>query len=125
MSGVEIAETPRPFIHGYGDHRFRIGGEVYGGSVLIISDNVVAWRVNDPSAVNLESLSAAISAKPRPEILFVGCGARFVAPPKGLDGALSDIGISLEWMDTGAACRTYNVVMSEDRAIAVALIAVE
>ncbi len=125
MSSVEIAETSRPFIHGYGEHRFRIGDEVHSGSVIVISENVIPWPVGDSAGISLESLAPVTSADPRPQILFVGCGKRFTAPPKDLGDALSDIGISLEWMDTGAACRTYNVVASEDRAVAVALIAVE
>ena len=59
------------------------------------------------------------------EILVVGCGAPFEPPPSGLREGLSEKGVVLEWMDTGAACRTFNVLLAEDRACAAALIAVE
>ena len=59
------------------------------------------------------------------EILVVGCGALFEPPPSGLREGLSKKGVVLEWMDTGAACRTFNVLLAEDRACAAALIAVD
>ena len=59
------------------------------------------------------------------EILLVGCGARFGPAPAGLARTLRAAGVALEWMDTGAACRTFNVLLAEDRLAAAALIAVE
>ncbi len=56
---------------------------------------------------------------------MLGCGARFAPPPKGLREGLKAQGVALEWMDTGAACRTFNVLLAEDRGAAAALIAVE
>jgi len=56
-------------------------------------------------------------------ILIVGCGPVFEAPPAGLREALAELDVVLEWMDTGAACRTFNVLLSEDRPCAAALIA--
>ena len=62
---------------------------------------------------------------PEAGILVVGCGAAFEPPPSGLREGLSEKGVVLEWMDTGAACRTFNVLLAEDRACAAALIAVD
>lgn len=56
---------------------------------------------------------------------MLGCGARFMPPPSGLRDALRAMGVALEWMDTGAACRTFNVLLAEDRGAVGALIAVE
>ena len=47
----------------------------------------------------------------------------FAPRPEGLDAALRAAGITLEWMDTGAACRTFNVLLLDDREVAAALIA--
>ena len=52
-------------------------------------------------------------------------GPAFLPSPKGLRESLKDRGLVLEWMDTGAACRTFNVLLAEDRHCAAALIAVE
>ena len=59
------------------------------------------------------------------DILLVGCGPAFVAIPKGLRQALKDTGIALEWMDSGAACRTFNVLIAEERRVAAAILAVD
>ena len=55
----------------------------------------------------------------------MGCGPNFILPPEELRTGLKEHGIVLEWMDTAAACRTYNVLAIEERAVAAALVAVE
>ena len=54
--------------------------------------------------------------------LLLGCGARMMPVSPTLRQALKSVGISLEAMDTGAACRTYNVLLAEDRRVAAALL---
>ena len=72
--------------------------------------------------INLENLSPALDQN---GILIIGCGAKFIAPPEDLRDQLKIRGYSLEWMDTGAACRTYNVLLIEERDAVAALIAVD
>ena len=112
-------------IRGYGGGRFRIAGETYEGSVLVFAERTLPWPVTEAAQVTPRSLEEATGAAERPDILLVGCGPRFVAEPAGLRAALREAGAVLEWMDTGAACRTFNVLLSEDRACAAALIAVD
>ena len=79
----------------------------------------------DTGDITLNSLKD-IATGSHVEILIIGCGPAFQAPPAALrDGLRKDWGVVLEWMDTGAACRTFNVLLAEDRACAAALIAVE
>ena len=59
------------------------------------------------------------------ELLMVGCGARGEPAPAALRDELRQAGIAADFMDTGAACRTFNVLLAEDRLVAAALIAVE
>lgn len=73
----------------------------------------------------MDALSAVLANADDIDILLVGCGPTFAAIPKGLRAALKDAGIILEWMDTGAACRTFNVLVAEERRVAAALIAVD
>jgi uncharacterized protein len=114
----------RQLIQGYGDGGFRIAGEVYRGSVLILPERTVPWSVLDPEGIIPDTL-AEVTADATPfRILVVGCGRRFVPPPEGLGGSLREAGVALEWMDTGAACRTFNVLLLEGRDVAAALIAV-
>jgi uncharacterized protein len=125
MSGLDI--TPlipqgRQLIQGYGDGGFRVAGIVHTGSIFILPDRTLAWPVTSADAVAVDSMPAAeIDGT---DILLVGCGDRFVAPPPSLRADLKALGVVLEWMDTGAACRTFNVLLAEDRRVAAALIAV-
>ena len=80
-------------------------------------------RCLNPDEITIESLSMVL-AEP-PTLLVIGCGDRFVPPSQNLLAALKEPGVALEWMDTGAACRTFNVLLTEDRAAMAALIAVE
>ena len=115
----------RQLIQSYGEGRFRIAGTVHTGSILVFPTRTVAWAVTGPAAVTPQSLAPIAQAEEAPEILLVGCGPAFLAPPAGLADALREHGLVLDWMDTGAACRTFNVLLAEDRLVAAALIAVE
>jgi len=57
------------------------------------------------------------------DLLLLGCGARMAMVPAALRQQLRDAGVVIEAMDTGAACRTYNVLMADGRRVAAALIA--
>ena len=123
---MEIAEPPaagRQVIQAYGGGRFRVSGRVFQGSILVTPDNAEPWPVMDASGITAQSL-APVPADDI-DIVLVGCGAGFRPPPEGLAEALKARGLALEWMDTGAACRTFNVLMAEDRRCAAALIAVD
>ena len=112
----------RHVIESYGDDGFRINGERYEGPVIVWPEGVVPWAVSDITVAAIETLDAVFSAEPRIEILLIGSGATFQLAPAALRRALSDRSIAIESMDTGAACRTYNVLMAEDRRVAAALI---
>jgi uncharacterized protein len=113
----------RQVIQAYGQGRFRVSGRVFEGSILLTPDSAEPWPVRRPRDITASSLDPVPADAV--DILLVGCGERFGPPPKGLAEALRARGLALEWMDTGAACRTFNVLMAEDRRCAAALIAVE
>ncbi len=113
------------FIESYGDGRFRIGGAVYEGSVLVLPERSLAWPIAAIEEISLDSLAPVIAAAAELEILLIGCGPRLALVPEDLRQALREAGVVVEPMDTGAACRTYNVLIAEDRPVAAALIAVE
>ncbi|MDA0704673.1 MAG: Mth938-like domain-containing protein [Proteobacteria bacterium] len=115
--------SDKQLVQGYGAGLFRISGEAYETSILLFPDRVLSWPVADFSGVTLESLQPIMDAVPSVELVLLGCGPRMAALPAALRAALKAKGIGLEPMDTGAACRTYNVLMAEDRRVAAALIA--
>jgi uncharacterized protein len=113
----------RQVIEGYGDGRFRISGQDHEGSVLVFPDRTLAWPVTTMSALTLDSLAPVLAAEPAVEILLIGCGARLEQLPSSLRQALRDNGIACDSMDTGAGCRTYNILLADSRRVAAALIA--
>ncbi|HEX7006377.1 MAG TPA: Mth938-like domain-containing protein [Alphaproteobacteria bacterium] len=122
-------KTPAPsseiaIVEAYGNGRFRIGGVVHAGSVVVRSAGVEPWPVAQAADITVESLHAVFAAEPRVELLLIGCGSRQALLPAALRARLREAGIALETMDTGAACRTYNVLVAEGRRVAAALIAV-
>ncbi len=117
--------TPRSkqVITGYGSGQFKISGQVYTHSVLVFPDKVLPWQADAHSSLTLESLSPVID-EGGVELLLIGCGkAQSTLPPK-IRTALKEEGIALEVMDTGAAVRTYNIVLAEGRRVAAALVAI-
>jgi uncharacterized protein len=118
-----VLPAGRQLIQGYSPGGFRIAGVRHGGSVLVLPERTLAWAVHDLAEVTLASLEPIRAAAPAVEILMLGCGSRFAMVPTELRQALRAEGIALEAMDTGAACRTYNVLLAEDRRVAAALIA--
>jgi len=114
----------RQLIEGYGDGRFRIAGEIYDGSVIVFPERAVTWPVASIDEVTLESLHAVTDGTSEVDLLLLGCGARMQLITRAFRQPLRDAGVVLEPMDTGAAARTFNVLMAEERRVAAALIAV-
>lgn len=108
----------------YGDGGFFISGKQYNGSVCIIGEETVAWNIDKAEDITLESLQTFIEQNEKIEILLVGCGklTAFIHPD--IKSELKHHNIVIDAMDSGAACRTYNILMSEGRRVAAALIAV-
>lgn len=118
-------EAPRvQIIDAYGNGGFRVSGEIHRGSIIVLSDRVLPWLVTDMAGLTAESLQPIIASGAAVEIVLLGCGPRFAMVPEALRRAVSAAGMSLDAMDTGAACRTYNVLRAEERRVAAALIAV-
>lgn len=114
--------STQPPIQRYGGGGFRLGGSDYAGSILLTPDGVENWTTGDISRIVMADLLTRVGAY-REHMLLVGCGARFVPPPMDFYIETKKAGLVPEWMDTGSACRTYNVLLSEDRLVVAALIA--
>ncbi|MEM8977850.1 MAG: Mth938-like domain-containing protein [Pseudomonadota bacterium] len=110
----EISYPDTPPIDGYGPGFFRVGGKVYEGGLLILPSGLVPWS-------GYEDLGEILSAAQDIDVLFVGTGAEIASVPKAMREAVEAAGPGLEIMNTPSACRTYNVLLSEGRRIAVAL----
>ncbi|WP_303980715.1 Mth938-like domain-containing protein [Dongia mobilis] len=126
MDVTPLIPAGRQIIETYGDGRFRIANVLHPGSVLVFPARTLMWDVTEMAGVTSQSLGAVIDAAKMGEVdlLLIGCGARMAMVPGDLRAALRADGIVIEPMDTGAAARTFNVLMAEGRRVAAALIAV-
>ena len=98
-----------------------VSGERHANSVVVLANEVRS----DWNATNFDELSEAhfiYFLALEPEILLLGTGVRQRFPHPRLYRALTDAGIALECMDTPAACRTYNILVAEDRKVVVAIL---
>ena len=120
-----IIPAGRQVIESYGGGGFRISGERYGHSVLVEADVTARWDVTDWAAVEAGPLLALGGDVNRPKTLLIGTGVKQHFPTRSFREELRTAGLVVETMNTGAACRTYNVLMAEGRDVAAALIAVE
>jgi uncharacterized protein len=125
MDVKPVAPAGRQLIQAYREGGFTVAGVRHRGSVLVLPDRTLAWPVRELGSISIESVAPITDAQPSVELLVLGCGQRFSPPvPPGLRDALRARGIALEAMATPAACRTYNVLLAEDRRVAAALIAI-
>jgi uncharacterized protein len=113
----EISYNDALPIDGYGTGFFRIGGQKYEGAVLALPNGVTSWGGFDDTATVLSVIDTI-------DVLFVGTGAEIAHLPEEFRTTLEDAGIGVEAMASPAACRTYNVLLSEGRRVAVALLPV-
>jgi uncharacterized protein len=123
---TQTASYPgRAAIEAYGNGGFRFAGMSHRGSILCLANSIVAWDVASPEELSPETLAPVLAEKSLIRSLLLGTGARQVLASPALRSAFREAGIALETMDTGAACRTYNVLLGERRPVAAALIAVD
>jgi uncharacterized protein len=123
---MQLAEpllTGRMPISGYGRGLFRFGGIDHRGSILILPRGVFDWPITDAAEISEEALAAVLGEGTQTGFLLLGTGPTQIFPAKPLRERFVSAGIGLEAMDTGAACRTYNVLLAEERIFAAALIA--
>jgi len=118
---MELTPIVRPgtqIIERYGPGGFRVSGTVYLGPVLVFPVRTLLWTDAPVSEAGL----APVVEHGRVELLLLGLGRRIAPVATALRTAFKAHGIAIEAMETGAACRTYNVLLAEDRRAAAALL---
>ncbi|WP_342641974.1 Mth938-like domain-containing protein [Rhodoligotrophos ferricapiens] len=126
MQNADDAHYPgRAPVDAYGNGGFRFAEMSHRGSILLLPSGIYGWPVS-----SIDELSPAVFARvfaeaDAIEFLLLGCGNEMRRPAVSVREAFRERKIGLELMTTGAAARTYNVLLAEDRAVAAALIAVD
>lgn len=117
MRLTEITFAGATPVEGYGPGFFRVGGGVIEGAMLVTAAAARSWAgLDDPAP--LLALAGEV------DVILVGTGAEMAHLPPALRSALEEAGIGVEPMNTPAACRTYNVLLSEARRVALAALPV-
>lgn len=114
----------RQLIEAYGNGVFRVAGVDYTGSIMVFPGETIPWAVTDCADLSLDALADALSRAADIELLLIGTGKShgFISPK--LKQHVRQAGIIIDSMDTGAACRTFNVLLAEERRVAAVLIAI-
>lgn len=126
--GIEIrpAHFPgRAPIDAYGNGGFRFADMSHRGSLLLLPSGIYGWEPVDAKELTIGHFEKVLAEAQDIEVLLIGTGDGMRVLPKELRAAFKEAGISVDPMSTGAAVRTYNIMLSESRAVAAALIAVE
>ena len=125
--GIEIraAHFPgRAPIDAYGNGGFRFADMSHRGSILCLPSGIHGWNMDIDAPLSPESFRKVLEDAADIEVLLIGTGLDLKPIPADLKAALKARGISSDSMSTGAAVRTYNIMLAESRAVAAALIAV-
>ena len=117
--------TGRQVIQRYGAGGFLIADKQYIGSVLVFQEHVIPWSVSSIEEISVGHFFDIRNEAEHVSMLLLGCGHEMTYITDDIRQDLRESGIIIEPMDTGAACRTWNVLLSEERQAAAALIAIE
>jgi uncharacterized protein len=122
---ADAPHLPRPApIDAYGDGGFRFGGMSHRGSLLCLPDGIWAWPVSDVAGLTEAALSGVFDRAESLDFFLIGAGRDPWALPDNLRQRFRELGLSVDAMATGAAVRTYNILLAENRRVGAGLIAV-
>lgn len=126
-SGIEIREAHFPGrapLDAYGNGGFRFADMSHRGSLLCLPSGIHGWDIEEGQPLTIAAFMKVLEEAQQIEVLLVGTGLNLRPIPADVRAALKAKGIASDPMGTGAAVRTYNIMLAESRAVAAALIAV-
>lgn len=109
------------FVQTYRPGGFTVSGTAHEGSLLVFPDRAEAWDTPDITGLTLATLDGIARAEPGLEVLLIGCGPKMLLLPGELRRAFAGLPYSVDVMETGAACRTFNILVAESRKVGAAL----
>lgn len=122
MDVTPLIARDRQVIQSYSGGKFRVSGTVFEGAVIVTPEKAESWAApgfDELAAGHFDSLS---DKSGEIDVVLLGSGAVMRFLPPALRNELKNKRLKVEVMDTGAACRTYNVLMAEGRRVAAALL---
>ena len=127
-TGLEMQDAYYPGhdpIEYYGNGGFRFGDMSHQGSLMFLPSGIHRWDVSSPEEISETSFDKIFKESVEIEVFLIGTGKNLVPIPSNLRQKFRESGIMADVMDSGAAVRTLNILLAEDRAVAAAIIAVE
>lgn len=125
MDITPLVPEDRQIVQSYGSGRFKVSRIEYQGSIIVLPGRTLSWDIAIHDDINIDSLAAVLQEEPRIEILLIGCGQMMQLLPRSLTDTCRQKGLAVDAMDTGAACRTYNILAAEGRRVAAGLVALD
>ncbi len=118
---ISLAATQQKFaIRAYEKGKLIINEQAYYKNLIIMPEQLIPdWRPQSIEELTAADFDEMLASKP--SMIILGTGEKQIFPPAALYAAATNAGIGVEIMHTPAACRTYNILMSEGRSIAAAL----
>ncbi|MCK5576342.1 MAG: hypothetical protein KAI28_11035 [Sphingomonadales bacterium] len=124
MSFQEEFSGELPAIDRYGDGVFYVNEREFEGSILLWKDGVYPWDVDGMDSVTADNLAALLDHADELDIILFGTGVVSHMLPRAVRDELAARNIAYDVMNTGAAARTFNMLLVDGRRVAVALLAV-
>lgn len=122
---ADAPHLPRPApIEAYGNGGFRFAGLSHRGSLLLLPDGIWAWPVSGLADLTEAALAPVFARAAVLDMFLIGTGPDLALLADGLRAGFRDVGLSVDTMATGAAVRTYNILLAENRRVGAGLIAV-
>jgi uncharacterized protein len=125
MHALQAHFPRRAPIDAYGNGGFRFADMSHRGSLLIVPSGIYAWDVTSMDDVTPAACAVFLHEMVPPAFVLLGTGAGQLFPSSSLRIAFAEAGLGLEAMTTGAACRTFNVLLAEGRDVGAGLLAVD
>lgn len=123
MDVTPLIRNDAQVIQSYSDGKFRVSGQIYDTAIIVTSNSTFNWSKSAKTVAGLsvKDFDQVFEISDKIDVFLLGCGASMAFLSQELRNALKERGISVDVMDTGAACRTYNVLMAEGRRVAAVL----
>tara|TARA_B100000212_G_scaffold336590_1_gene310140 strand:- start:137 stop:502 length:366 start_codon:yes stop_codon:yes gene_type:complete len=107
-------------IKNYENREIYIDKDKYNSNIFVSKDFVIKWPISDINKIVIDDLSDVLKYKP--EILIIGTGVNPILPRTEIITYLHNDNIGVEFMSTDAACKTFNVLLQEDRNVIAGLV---
>lgn len=127
MDVTPLVRKGQKIIQSYANGTFKVSGETFDHPIIVSVDSVEPWdiaQISDISELNTQHFEGLAEKSDEIDVVLLGSGEKMAILTPELRISLKKMGLSVESMDTGAACRTYNVLMAEGRRVVAALMMV-